>query len=426
MSRDLHWGPVLLVALLFPGPPPSGGPAGPAIDLRALERGRILPAADRFLAERPITVTAARSPRSTGGPHDFFSEGDYWWPDPANPDGPYIQRDGMTNPDNFVEHRRLMIRFATQVATLTSAYVLTGDERYASHAIGHLRAWFVDEATRMAPHLRYAQAIKGRATGRGTGIIDTIHLVEVARSARLLESSRSSTAPVARAVRAWFADYLAWLTTHEYGVAERDAKNNHGTCWVMQVAAFAQLTGDRSLLDFCRDRYKRVLVPEQMAQDGSFPLELKRTKPYGYSLFNLDAFAAICQILSTPSDDLWAWTTPDGRGIRRAVGFLYPYIKDKSAWPFAHDVMYFDRWPVRHPSLLFSGLALGEARYLELWSTLDASPATEEVIRNLPIRHPLLWVHGEKPGGGGGRRQAAGGGRSAEAGARQARLPPLW
>ena len=28
------------------------------------------------------------------------------------------------------------------------------------------------------------------------------------------------------------------MTTHPYGIAERDAKNNHGTCWVAQVAAF--------------------------------------------------------------------------------------------------------------------------------------------------------------------------------------------
>jgi len=388
----LRLGPVLLVALLLPGWAPPRGPARPPLDIRALERGRVLPAANRFLAERPITVTAVGSPRSAGGPHDFFSEGDYWWPDPKDPDGPYIQRDGMSNPGNFVEHRRLMIRFATHVATLTSAYRLTGDERYAAHALDHLRAWFVDEATRMAPHLRYAQAIQGRATGRGTGIIDTIHLVEVARAAGVLASARSSTGTFNAAVRQWFSDYLAWLTTHEYGIAERDAKNNHATCWVMQVAAFAQLTGNRALLDFCRNRYKRVLVPEQMAQDGSFPLELKRTKPYGYSLFNLDALAAICQTLSTPADDLWAWQMPDGRGIRRAMAFLYPYIKDKAAWPFARDVMYFDRWPVRHPSLLFTGLALGEARYLDLWATLDPAPATEEVIRNLPIRHPLLWI----------------------------------
>ena len=34
----------------------------------------------------------------------------------------------------------------------------------------------------MNPHLLYAQAIKGRFTGRSIGIIDTLHLVEVARA----------------------------------------------------------------------------------------------------------------------------------------------------------------------------------------------------------------------------------------------------
>ena len=160
-------------------------------DLAAIERPRILTAADRLLAEAPVTVTSSRSLRSAGGVHDFFSEGDYWWPDPKNPDGPYIQRDGMTNPDNFVAHRQAMIRFSIHVGTLTSAYVLTQDERYAAKAATHLRAWFIDPATRMNPSLLYAQAIKGRFTGRGVGIIDTIHLVEVARAVPILSRTRA-------------------------------------------------------------------------------------------------------------------------------------------------------------------------------------------------------------------------------------------
>jgi hypothetical protein len=135
-----------------------------------------------------------------------------------------------------------------------------------------------------------------------------------------------------------------------------------------------------------------MLLPNQMAADGSFPLELARTKPYGYSIFNLDAFAGICQILSTPANNLWTFTLPDGRGMARGVAYLYPYLKDKAAWPLAKDVMYFDQWPVRQPSLIFAGLALKEPRYLDLWRSLDGSPAVEEVLRNLPVRHPLLWV----------------------------------
>jgi hypothetical protein len=363
-----------------------------ALDLAALERARVLAAAGRLLRERPVTVTAAHSPRSAGGLHDFFSEGDYWWLDPANPDGPYIQRDGMSNPDNFVEHRRAMMRLSEHVSTLTSAWILTRDERYAAHAMRHLRAWFVDPATRMNPNLRFAQAIHGRATGRGTGIIDTVHLVEVARSARLLAASRSARAGDVAATKAWFGEYLRWLTTDKNGIEERDAKNNHGTCWVMQVAAFAELTGDLRLLDDCRRRYKEILLPGQMAPDGSFPLELKRTKPYGYSLFNVDAFATICQILSNATDNLWSYNLPDGRGLKKAVAFLFPFMKDKATWPFGRDVMYFDEWPVRQPSLLFAGLAYGEPAYLDLWRRLDPAPTTEEVLRNVPVRHPLLWI----------------------------------
>jgi hypothetical protein len=230
------------------------------------------------------------------------------------------------------------------------------------------------------------------------GILDTIHLIDLARSVPLLERSRALTAADRDAMTRWFADYVTWMTTHQYGIDERDAKNNHAACWVMQVAAFADLTGNAALLDDCRRRIKTVLLPDQMAADGSFPLELRRTKPYGYSIFNLDAFATICQILSRPDDNLWTFTLPDGRGMARAVAYLFPFLKNKSAWPFAKDVMYFDQWPVRQPSLLFAGLALGEPRYLDLWTSLDGSPTVEEVIRNLPIRHPLLWVRaGQKP-----------------------------
>src|SRR6184192_1873345 len=138
----------------------------PAFDVAAFDRARVLKAADQYLSERPVTVTASHSPRSAGGPHDFFSEADYWWPDPKDPNGPYIQRDGMSNPDNFVEHRSALMRLSVQVPALAAAYLITKDKRYAKHAALHLRAWFIGEATRMNPNLQFAQAIHGVSTGR--------------------------------------------------------------------------------------------------------------------------------------------------------------------------------------------------------------------------------------------------------------------
>ncbi|HSC28469.1 MAG TPA: alginate lyase family protein [Vicinamibacterales bacterium] len=382
--------------------------AGPrAIDLRSFERARVLRAADKYLRESPITVTASSSPRTAGGRHDYFSEGDYWWPDPRNPNGPYIQRDGLTNPDNFVAHRHALIRLSLHVPALTAAWLLTEDRRYAAHSVRHLRAWFIDERTRMNPHLRYAQAIRGRVTGRGIGIIDTLHLVEVVRAITVLEDTGALSGDGRDGTRAWFERYLTWMTTHEYGLAERDARNNHGTCWVLQVAEFARYTGRADLTAFCRERFRTVLVPNQIAADGSFPEELRRTKPYGYSLFNLDALAAACQVLDPAStvrgsrfadrkperagSDLWHFETADGRGMRKALACMFPYIEDRRKWPHQPDVMYFENWPVRHVALLWGGLALGRPEYVDLWRRLDPDPVTDEVVRNYFIRQPLLW-----------------------------------
>lgn len=359
-------------------------------------REQVLEEAARAMEESPVTVTAETSSRSAGGRNDFYSEGDYWWPDPENPDGPYIQKDGMTNPDNFVAHRKAMIRFSKIIGALASAYRVSGEEKYVKHAITHLKAWFITPDTRMNPHLKYAQAIQGRVTGRGIGIIDAIQLMEVAQGVRCMEGAKALDRETLAGVKKWFSDYLEWLTTHPYGKEEMNKENNHATCWVMQAASFARLTGNKELLDFCRERYKTVLLPEQMEEDGSFPCEIGRTKPYGYSLFNLDAMVMVCHILSEPGDDLWHYETPDGRSIKKGIAYLHPYVADKSRWYFKPDAMYWDEWPVAHPFLIFGTTAFNNPDWFDTWKKLDHDPQVEEVIRNLPVRHPLIWMEKNK------------------------------
>jgi hypothetical protein len=356
-------------------------------------RNQVLSKAEWALQQQPITVTAKSSSRSAGGKHDFYSEGDYWWPNPVSADSPYIQKDGMTNPDNFVAHRHAMIRLSEVVGALASAYKLTGDAKYVQHATLHCKAWFSDTATMMHPHLLYAQAIKGRFTGRGIGIIDAIQLMEVTQGLSLMQNAPSMDKEVLAASKKWFDRFLQWLTTHKYGKDEMNATNNHGSCWVMQVAAFSKFTGNDTLMKFCSDRYKNVLLPNQMAADGSFPQELRRTKPYGYSIFNLDAMTTICQLLSSEKDNLWGYQTADGRSIKKGIEYLYPFIADKTKWPLKPDVMYWNDWPVAQPFLLFGANAYKNKDWLDTWKKLDHAPKVEEVIRNLPVRNPIIWVN---------------------------------
>lgn len=362
-------------------------------ELIAIERHRVIEQANRYLAEPPVTITATRAPRGEGGPHDFYSEGDYWWPDPADSSKPYVRRDGETNPANFDAHRAAMRRLSVIVPALVAAYEITGDKRYAQHAVAHVRAWFVNADTRMNPSMLYAQAIKGVAPGRGIGIIDTIHLVEVAQAALELERLGAFKREDLLTTKHWFGQYVAWMTTHKFGIDERNNGNNHSAAWALQVAAFSRFTGDTARLAEMRTFFKGTLVPGQMSPDGSFPRELERTKPYGYSLFQLDVMGMLAEALSTPRDNMWTFTTSDGRGMRQAFAFMAPYIADKAKWPKPPDVMYYDAWPIRHPSLLFAGRALQEPPYIALWKRLDPDPTIEEVIRNYPVRQPVLWLH---------------------------------
>ena len=104
-------------------------------------------------------------------------------------------------------------------------------------------------------------------------------------------------------------------------------------------------------------------IVKQMAADGSFPLELARTKPYGYSIFNLDVMTGLAVVLSTPRENAMTLALPDGRSMVRGVEFLAPFLADKSAWKRPPDVLHWKEWPVRQPALLFGavGSSLGLA-----------------------------------------------------------------
>ena len=367
-----------------------------SVEIATIDHDRILRLADQALTLKPPAITDQVATNSAGGPHDFYSQADYAWPNTTNKTGlPYVTHDGKSNPDTFTDHRMAMRRMKDAVAALAAAYALTGDDTYVAKAAGLLRVFFLDESTRMNPNLQFAQAVLGASTGNAYGVIDTLHLAELAVSLGFLERSAAFPSQVDDGMKKWFTDYTQWIITSKNGVKEMNNPNNHSIACFVQLASFAKFTGDEKLLETCRRRFKEVLFPNQMTNNGSFPRELARTKPYGYSIFQADNLAALCVLLSTTNDDLWKLTLPDGRIPRNAVDFIYPYLADKNRWLAngrGKDVMHWEDWPARQPCLIFAYAEFGEKKYLDLWKKLDADPTDAEVRRNMAVTQPLLWI----------------------------------
>ena len=341
-----------------------------------------------------FSITDVVSQNSEGTPNEYFSEGDYWWPNTKSLNGlPYVQKDGLSNPDNFNAHRKLLIKMSLQLAEKTLHYQKTRKQKYAKQAVKTLYHWFLNPESRMEPHLKYAQAIPGICTGRGLGIIDTLHLVEPALAIMRLQQLNTLNGEIESALINWFAQYLNWLLTHKYGYEEKTQGNNHSSCWYLQVAAFAILTNNQSVIKMCRDDYKNFILPGQMTLDGSFPLEIKRTKPYCYSIFNLEAMTALCQLLSIPEDNLFNYETEDGLSLRSGIEFIYPYLLDKDFWPYAKDIAHWESWPNKQACLLFCGLAYNEKKYMDLWRKTTLKPRDFEAVRNTPVKNPELWLN---------------------------------
>jgi hypothetical protein len=287
---------------------------------------------DAALAAGPWSVTTHRPKDVTAGPNDYYSEGPYWWPDPKNPGGPYIRKDGRRNPDRFVGNRNDLGNMCTAVLALGMGGFLLGDRRCGEHAAMVLSTWFVDARTRMNPNLEYGQAVRGVNTGRGTGIIDTVSLIHTAQGIALLDAAGMLDSKLSAGVHQWFADYLKWMTTSRKGLDEKKSGNNHATWWTAQAAAYATLTGNEAAKKMAWDHYREYLVPTEIRPDGSCPREEARTNSLGYSTMNLDAFATLCRIAQTNGVDLWRYRAPGAGSVETAFRYLLPYVQHPETW----------------------------------------------------------------------------------------------
>jgi hypothetical protein len=313
----------------------------------------------------------------SGDRHDYFSFGPYWWPDPARSDGkPYIRRDGETNPESRVgTDRDAVQRMGEAFESLAYAYFFTGREPYAQQAVRLLRAWFLDPATRMNPHMRYAQAIPGVTDGRGIGLIEARYFVHCVEAYPLVFASPAWTKEDERGFRQWLETWLEWMRRSENGRDEADEENNHGTWYDVNVAETLLMLGHvEEAKEFLAQEISHRIAT-QIEPDGRQPKELARTKSFNYSMLNLTGLVQLAVLGEHVGVDAWSMTTEDGRSLAKALAFHAPYVDPAREWP-AKDIDRADRSRVL-PLLVEAGRHLDDPALLRWIQTYDAQAAPD-------------------------------------------------
>lgn len=314
--------------------------------------------AQKALQAENFSVVKKQGTPPSGDKHDYMSQAPYFWKNPKTADGlPYIRRDGERNPEiaKYPDHE-FLDQMADSVQALALAYYFTGDEVYAVKAAQQLRVWFLDPATKMNPNMQFAQAVPGESTGRVFGVLESRGLTRVVDSIGLLEKSKAFAKTDRKGIENWFTQFLDWLTTSKNGRGEGETKNNHGTLYDVQVVSYALFLGKKDLAKRVLETAKQKRIASQIEADGRQPLELERTKSWNYSTMNLEGLMWLAKLGENVSVDLWNYQTADGRGIRKALEYLYPFAVGEKKWEYRQ----IEGW---QPQRLFPLMHFAEKHY---------------------------------------------------------------
>ena len=319
--------------------------------------------ADRRLTQGLWSVTTERPPGLILDPHDYYSEAPNWWPNPDDPFGPYLQREGHVNPDRFNANRTALNLMSDTVFVLGTAAYLFDDERYSQRAERVIQTWFLSPKTRMNPNLEYARVVRGLSAGRPAGILEGRALIRAMEGMEFLARTGNWDAKDEAAVHKWFEDYLRWLTQSKSGVEEKARANGQASWWTAQVATVAAFVQDESAQKTAFGYYRDHVFPRLIRTESAIPRDDVRA-----TVFDLEASTLVCRIAEVQGVDLWSLHGASGSNIGTAINSVEPSLSDPRLWSreqatdLETDGLYF---------LAFAGMGLKKPEYIALYQKLE-------------------------------------------------------
>lgn len=342
---------------------------------------KLISKSDKILQSKTLySVTNKKQIPPSGDIHDYMSIGPYWWPDSTKVDGlPYIRKDGVTNPEYYeITDSKEMDKLENDVEMLTLCYYFTKEEKYAEFATKLIENWFINDQSKQNPNLNFGQGIKGRSTGRGTGIIETRELYRIIDASILLQTSKSWSVKNQILLKKWFSDYLKWLVESPIGIDEANSKNNHGTYYSFQVLVFAIFSDNIEIANneiaIIKDRLDKQINP-----DGSQPFELERTKSWNYVNMNMYGYFLLAKAAENININLWEYKTKQNASVEKTLAWNLPFYSKTKEWEFEQIKDPENRDAIK--TLLLGAKIFNKPEYKELAKALDLKKYKTEIIQ---------------------------------------------
>lgn len=297
------------------------------------EYRNIIASANRVLKTVPVAVTQ-KTKCISGDPHNFESLSIYWWPDPQNPNGPYICKDGYFNPEyKEYDYERLLV-LTENLRDVGKAFFLTGAGQYYDYFCRQLDVWFINKDTRMYPDFEYSQFIPGRNGNQGNpgGMTDAYNFITIMEGIRLVDSVKSIGRKRRKAMNAWFGSFASWMQTSDLGIAVSHFKNGHCISYDLILYNMLIASANKSGCKALQESFFSSRIASQInEEDGRIPEALVRTRAFFYSLHNLRRMLDFCYIAKSEDCEIPPHSLAlIGKGFQYLMSFhgkrdLFPY-----------------------------------------------------------------------------------------------------
>ena len=222
-------------------------------------------------------------------PHDYVSISIYHWPNPNTKDGlPYIERDGVDNPESFKGDKEALRELAYITYLAGVLYYITKSEKYLDIILRFNINWFINEKTKMNPHIKYGQYIPGVNEGEPGAIIDYAASYGYALNVlSILNKEKFLPNEFVLKMQEWHKDFYVWLNSFERCLIIRDRNNNQSALYNLLVLNIARFIGsDSKIINEMNERLVNK-INIQINDEGLLPEELQRTKTKSYTTMGL-------------------------------------------------------------------------------------------------------------------------------------------